>query len=190
MSTYRLLYIAESFLLLIFIFLVNHDIPIGSLLKMLGIDLYADKWPDIKNLWSYLIYLVFIWFATWLMTRSFRKIKNQIDVLETQIEKIYPASENFLPTFFTYIFLGLSINSLTALIVSFAAITVFCYCGELYMYNPLFYMLGFRFYYVETVSKSKFLLITREKILKGHTSAFPKLKQLNDYTYIDLKSQI
>ena len=61
-----------------------------------------------------------------------------------------------------------------------------CYCAEIYLYNPIFHLLGYRFYFV-TADKNKVLVMTKKDIKLGEQIEFKKLGQVNDFTYIDIE---
>lgn len=115
------------------------------------------------------------------------KLKDNIEIIGDNIDRIYPASDSFLPTFFAYIFLGLSINNMTTLIYVYVALGIFSICSGMYLYNPLFYIFGYRFYYLEMKSGTKFIIMSKYKFQKGHIVDFKEVKKINDFSYVDLK---
>lgn len=56
MGLFRLVFILQSYLLLIFIYLLNHSITIGTILKNLGIESDQVALPDLPNWISYIFY--------------------------------------------------------------------------------------------------------------------------------------
>ena len=174
MKLYRLIFVGKAFILLVSIFLINHGITIG---KIFSIDL-----PDAI---SYAIYVVVPVFLTYLNHRRFTKL-DHADIKEGNIKLIESASAIFLPTFFGYVFVGLSINNIPTLVFVYIALTILCYCAEIYLYNPIFHLLGYRFYFV-TADKNKVLVMTKKDIKLGEPIEFMKLGQVNDFTYIDIE---
>lgn len=53
MGLFRLVFILQSYLLLIFIYFLNHSITIGTILKNLGIASAQVTLPDLPNWISY-----------------------------------------------------------------------------------------------------------------------------------------
>ena len=53
MGLFRLVFILQSYLLLIFIYLLNHSITIGTILKELGFVCDQVAIPDLPNWISY-----------------------------------------------------------------------------------------------------------------------------------------
>lgn len=188
MGLFRLVFILQSYLLLIFIYLLNHSITIGTILKDLRIVSDQASLPDLPNWISYTIYLLIVWVTSKLMLLWVPSLKDSIDVKSENIDKIYPASESFLPTFFAYVFLGLSINNWTSLFFVYVALGIFYLCSEMYLYNPLFYIFKYRFYYVEMKSGSKILVMSKYVFQLGHKKDFLNLRKINDFSYIDLNN--
>ena len=107
MKLYRLFFVGKAFLLLISIFLINHTITIGKLLKIIGISCPSI---DLPNVVSYVLYIAVPIIVTYLSHKRFSKL-DPVDIKENNIKLIESASSFFLPTFFGYVFVGLSINN-------------------------------------------------------------------------------
>ena len=182
MKLYRLIFVGKAFLLLVSIYLINHSITIGKILKECGITCISI---DLPNVISYIIYIVIPVLLTYLNHRKFPNL-DPADIKEENINMVESASAIFLPTFFGYVFVGLSINTNMTLVVTYIALTILCYCAEIYLYNPIFHLLGYRFYFV-TADKNKVLVMTKKDIKLGEHIEFKKLGQVNDFTYIDIE---
>ena len=182
MKLYRLIFVGKAFILLVSIFLINHGITIGKILNVCGVTCITIDLPDAI---SYAIYVVVPVFLTYLNHRRFTKL-DHADIKEGNIKLIESASAIFLPTFFGYVFVGLSINNIPTLVFVYIALTILCYCAEIYLYNPIFHLLGYRFYFV-TADKNKVLVMTKKDIKLGEQIEFMKLGQVNDFTYIDIE---
>lgn len=182
MKLYRLIFVGKAFLLLVSIYLINHSITIGQILNACGITCISINLP---NVISYSIYIVIPVLLTYLNHRKFPKL-DPADIKEENISMVESASAIFLPTFFGYVFVGLSINNNMTLVVTYIALTVLCYCAEIYLYNPIFHLLGYRFYFV-TADKNKVLVMTKKNIKLGEQVEFKRLGQVNDFTYIDIE---
>ena len=191
MKLYRLIFVGKAFLLLVSIFLINHSITIGHIMKALGITCIS---VDLPNAISYTIYIVVPIFLTYLNHRRFPKL-DHADIKEENVKLVESASAIFLPTFFGYVFVGLSISNYPTLVFAYIGSlsifilltgTILCYCAEIYLYNPIFHLLGYRFYFV-TADKNKVLVMTKKDIKLGEQIEFKKLGQVNDFTYIDIE---
>ena len=182
MRLYRLIFVGKAFLLLISIYLTNNSITLGQILKELGVSCVT---LDLPNAISYILYFVIPILLTYLNHRRFPKL-DHADIKESGINMIESASAVFLPTFFGYVFVGLSISNLATLVFAYIVLTILCYCAGIYLYNPIFHLLGYRFYFV-TADKNKVLIMTKKDIKLGERVEFKKLGQVNDFTYIDIE---
>ena len=182
MKLYRLIFVGKAFLLLVSIYLINHSITIGQILNKCGITFISS---DLPNVISYIIYIVIPVLLTYLNHRRFSKL-DPADIKKENINMVESASAVFLPTFFGYVFVGLSINNNITLVVTYIALTILCYCAEIYLYNPIYHLLGYRFYFV-TAGKNKVLVMTKKDIKLGEHIEFKRLGQVNDFTYIDIE---
>lgn len=185
MKLFRFLYILVSYLMLASIYLINHSVAIGSLLtEVFGKKISAI---DLPNIISFLIYVLIPILATWLLGWFMRKIKD-VDELKTEhIAKCEYVGGDFLASFLAYVFVGLSINTLWSLVVVYAFIVIFCYCSNIYLYNPLFYLIGYKFYYVTTTKNVKVLIMSMQR-LRGISESieFDRLVRINESTYVEL----
>lgn len=94
MGLFRLVFILQSYLLLIFIYLLNHSITIGIILKDLKIVSDQVSLSDLPNCISYTVYLLIVLVTSKLMLLWVPSLKDSIDVKSENIDKIYPASES------------------------------------------------------------------------------------------------
>lgn len=182
MKLYRLIFVGKAFLLLVSIFLINHSITIGQILTTCGVTCISIDLPDAV---SFAIYFIVPVFLTYLNHRRFPML-DHAEIKEDNIKLIESSSAFFLPTFFGYVFVGLSISNFPTLVFVYIALTVLCYYAEIYLYNPIFHLLGYRFYFV-TADKNKVLVMTKKNIKLGEQIEFKKLGQVNDFTFIDIE---
>lgn len=176
----RTLHILSSISLLAVIYLINNGVGFGTLLEAIGIDVKCDlpQWV------SYLTYIaVAIGFAGGLIL-SFKKLRPG-ELRNQHIEQLDSDNSGLLAMIMAYVFVGLSINNGWTLISVMLFLMVFNLCGSSHIYNPLFYLFGYRYYYV-TSSRTKILVMTRNKFPLGSDADFKSCGCLNDYTYIDL----
>lgn len=111
---------------------------------------------------------------------SNREIKNE------EIVSIEPADDNFLSSYAGYFFVALSISDCYTFVGVFIIMTIFIYNSRQSYFNPMFFILEYHFFYLTLKNNQKVLIITKTKI---KSSSDLELKQVNDYTYIDLKGK-
>lgn len=182
MKPYRLFFVATSFLLIFSIYLINHSYTIDLIINKIASNCITIHIP---NWISYILYILVPLFFTYIDHRSFKMLDHS-DIKSDVIQGIEPASASFLPVFFGYIFVGLSITTIQTLLLIYCVLTIMFFCAEIYLYNPLFHLLGYKFYFV-TINKNKILIMTQKKIRLRESVNFECLGRINDFTYIDLK---
>lgn len=176
----RALNILSSVSLLATIFLINKGIGIGKILAEIGIRVNCD----LSQYYSYLVYILLPVLFAWLLTRLFPKLRPG-ELQSGNVSEISADNSSFLAMILGYVFVGLSINNVHALLVIMGLLLIFNLCGNSYIFNPLFYLFGYRYYYL-TSSGIKFLVMTKKKINLGSKGDFSQAKCLNDFTYIDI----
>ena len=176
----RALNIFSSVSLLATIFLINQGVGIGTILSEIGISVKYD----LPQFYSYVVYIVLPVFFAWLLTRMFPKLRSG-ELQSGNVCEISADNSSFLAMILGYVFVGLSINNVHTLVVIMGLLLIFNLCGNSYIFNPLFYLFGYRYYYL-TSSGIKFLVMTKKNINLGSKGDFSNAKCLNDFTYIDI----
>jgi hypothetical protein len=143
---------------------------------------------DLPNIISYTLYLAIVVFASWLITKRFNKLEDIIDITTSEIDKISPTGDNFLASFFAYIFIGLSINNMYILIAIYAILTIMCFCTQMYLYNPVFLLFGYNYFYIKVPKGLTIMVLTKKRFGLNDKEDLKGIRRLNDYTYIDLNS--
>lgn len=176
----RILHILGSISLLAVIYLVNNGISVGNLLAMVHIHVQYDlpQWVSV------ICYIVAVVGYTGFLTLLFKRLRPG-EIRGQYIEQLDADNSGLLAMILAYVFVGLSINNGVTLIAVMLFLLVFCLAGSSHIYNPLFYIFGYRYYYI-TSSKTKILVMTKSRYPLGANADFVKCVCLNDYTYIDL----
>lgn len=137
---------------------------------------------------SYIIYfcipiiltLISLWWSNLLDSDSLEKTNNKSKV--TDIEQ---ANNAFLPSYLGYFFVALSVTSTETLWFIFAILFLFTFFSQTLYFNPLFLLIGFHFYYLTTTNRTKIFLITRKSLKNPDNIDLPRLKRINNFTFID-----
>ena len=107
------------------------------------------------------------------------------DSIEKQPLDIEQANNSFLPSYLGYFFVALSVSMTETLWFIYFILFVFTFCSQAIYFNPIFLILGYQFYNVTTADKIKIFLISRKQIKTTKDLAFPMLKRINNFTFID-----
>ena len=155
----------------------------GEILATVGIHVGYDLPQWVSNI----VYIIVDIVYAWILTRLFKKLRSG-ELKEDNIEELNADNSGLLAMILAYVFVGLSINNGWTLIAVMSFLLIFNLCGSSHIYNPLFYLFGYHYYYVSS-SKTKFLVMTKVKYPLGSGVDFSNCKCLNDYTYIDMSKK-
>ena len=176
-AIFKLLLTLNSLLLSLIVFLVKEQIVITPLHS------YFSVLPDI---FSFCFYFLVVLIFTWLILK-FSNYLGTDTIASGSISAIEPANDSFLPSYLGYFFVALSVPNIKVFIFVFCIIFVFIYYSRVSYFNPVFFLLGFNFYYVTNIRNIKILLITKRQIRNHKNTEFDNLKRINNYTFIDME---
>lgn len=137
---------------------------------------------------SYIIYFLIPVLFTYLSLLLSNKLANESIEPEKgipAIREIEQANNTYLPSYLGYFFVALSIPYCDSLIFVFIILFLFTFLSQTLYFNPLFLIFGYQFYYITTINNVKIFLITKEKLKVPEGLSFPKLKRINNFTFID-----
>ncbi|WP_205601849.1 hypothetical protein [Gracilibacillus thailandensis] len=104
----------------------------------------------------------------------------------SKIIEVEQANNAFLPSYLGYFFVALSVPYFETLIFVFLVLFLFTFFSQTLYFNPLFLLFGYHFYYLTTINKTRIFLITRKSLKNPDDINLPKLRRINDFTFIDL----
>lgn len=167
---------AISMTLAILIFLISHEHLWIEELKSWGIkDLL--KFPLFETLdndfvrliFPYAVYLLFLGVIigiTWGSIRFISKKLDKIPYFKDQIIIFEHANDFYLPIYLGYSFVAISLPTFKSFILFFILMLLLLCRTRFFYFNPLFLILGYKFYFLVNNDKSKILLITKKEIKK------------------------
>lgn len=103
------------------------------------------------------------------------------------IESIELASNSYLPSYLGYFFVALSIPDLKTLVFVYVLVFGFTLFSNALYFNPVFLLLGYRFYFIRTKAGSKLFLISKTKYRTPAEVYIPSARRINDFTFIEAK---
>jgi hypothetical protein len=137
---------------------------------------------------SYAIYFgipVLLTFLSLLLSRKLIDESIESENGVSAIKEIEQANNAYLPSYLGYFFVALSVPYCDTLIFVFAILFLFTFLSQTLYFNPLFLIFGYHFYYLTTATNIKIFLITKKELKDPSKLNFPKLKRINDFTFID-----
>lgn len=182
---YKPLYTFLSLSMVFFVYAVNNGMTlhyVAARFKWIDISQWIEN--NIPSCGSYILY-VFILIGLAYLLQCVSTLLPSIDMPEGNIISIEPASDGMMITYFGLFFFALSVNNVQALMITFILLFVCLLFSNVYMFNPLFSIIQYRFYYITFGSRKKCLLISKEKFAHGDNVKFERLFKLNEFTYID-----
>lgn len=182
---YKLFYTVQALSLVFFIYAVNKNLTldcVATKLELTCVSLWLEK--NIPSFCSYLIYIIILIFLELILQKA-SKCLPYVDISKGKIASIEPASDGMMITYFGLFFFALSVSNSEALIITFILLLICLLFSNVYMFNPLFSIMQYRFYYITFDSGKKCLLISKEKFAYNDKVGFERLYKLNEFTFID-----
>lgn len=167
---YRLFLTFNATYLIIVIFLIKEQYQL-----ILLID--SPRWI------SYIVFISIPIILTGICLFLSRFLSN--DSISSEIKDIEQANNAFLPSYLGYFFVALSVPYNETLLFVFLILFAFTFFSQTLYFNPLFLFWGYQFYYITTGNNVKLFIISKKQIRTSCGLKFPKLKRINNFTYID-----
>lgn len=149
----------------------------------------SDVLTNLHPLWSYGMYIALVIVLTWIVTLFFPKLDDDEMQNGASIKSVEDASLQFFPNYLAYFFVALSASDKYAVLIVFLIMLVLSYLSNTMLYNPLLVLFKYRYYLVVNGNNKRSLVITRRLLnpAPAEPISFPKLKRLNDNTFIEFK---
>ena len=140
---------------------------------------------SLQNLSSYIFYTICIFLLS-VVSIFFIKRLSDDNIEQDTLTNIEPANDAFLPSYLGYFFVALSVPDIETFFVVFCIISVFIYYSRISYFNPMFFIFGYKFFYVINSNNVKILLITKKELKTTQSAGFENLKRITNYTFIDM----
>ena len=165
---YRVLLTANSIILLLMVYFVKEKI-----------------WIKIFGIYTVILYALIPLCLAFICILLSHLLSN--DCMNGDILGIELANDAYLPSYLGYFFVALSIptKDILTLLFVFSILFLFVFCSQALYYNPLFLILGYKFYYVTNSKSMKIFIISKRELRICDSFTFNKLKRINNYTFID-----
>ena len=170
---YRVLLTANSIILLLMVYFVKEKI-----------------WRKIFGIYTVILYALIPLCLAFICILLSHLLSN--DCMNGDILGIELANDAYLPSYLGYFFVALSIptNDILTLLFVFSILFLFVFCSQALYYNPLFLILGYKFYYVTNSKSMKIFIISKRELRICDSFTFNKLKRINNYTFIDREDDL
>lgn len=164
---YRIVLTLNSLFLLLTIYFVKSHVWIWNLKQ-----------------WSIIIYLLIPFLLSIICIRLSDFLSS--DSIE-YVETIEVGEESYMAVYLGYFFVGTSISDRDwiTLICVFVMIFLFVFCSQVQYFNPVFLLLGYKFYGITRKNGVKIFVISKKRIQGTEGLQFLNLRRINDFTFID-----
>lgn len=102
------------------------------------------------------------------------------------VSNIESVSHQFLPSYLSLTFVGISISGHVPLLISvYMTLFIFTFLSQSFYHNPFFFLFGYQFYRLTLKNGKKLLLLSKQKLAEPDDVNIPSVEKINDYFYID-----
>lgn len=175
---FKMFMTVNSLMLTFMVFLIKEQIVINPIHQKLSI---LPHWT------SYLLYFIIVIMLSWVSIK-FAKLLDTDSIERGAILGVEPANDIFLPSYLGYFFVALSVPNFEVFCIVFGIIAIFIFYSRASYFNPVFFVLGYHFFFVEKENSIKTLIITKKKLKIASAISFDNLKRINDYTFLELSN--
>lgn len=104
-----------------------------------------------------------------------------------EINSIEVGSESYLSVYLGYFFVAAGLEDKDYIMLAFVFVVMFLFIffSQAQYFNPLFLLLGYKFYGITKENGVKVFVITKRKLNGTKGVRFRALRRINDFTYID-----
>lgn len=104
-----------------------------------------------------------------------------------KIDNIEIGAESYAAVYLGYFFVaaGIPDNDAVVFLFVFIMLFLFTFFSQVQYFNPMFLLLGYKFYGIIRADGVKIFIISRKKFYGTEGVLFKSLRRINDFTYID-----
>ncbi len=180
---YKLWLTLCSLLLTSTVFLVKENIYFSDLSKYIDNNSIKTFVEAIPVTLSCVLYFCLVVICT-LISLYITRFLSDEQIPPNRITTIESANDAFLPSYLGYFFVVLSANDHGTFLYVFSLIFVFIFFSKISYFNPIFLLLGYKFFYLTNKDGLKIVVITKKELKIPNQVNFYNLKRINNYTFI------
>lgn len=185
------------------IFLISHErlwidwTKSKGIEKVLSFPLVENFDPNfLKLIYPYVIYLLLLLLLIGVTALSIKFIVLKLDKVrfrKKQVITFEQANDFYLPIYLGYAFVAISLPTWKSFLVFFVIMLILLSRTRFFYFNPLFLILGYKFYFIDNSDKSKMLVITKKEVKvlddffedsMGENREEVALIKVNNHTYL------
>ncbi|AMW80197.1 hypothetical protein AMD27_15675 [Acinetobacter sp. TGL-Y2] len=144
---------------------------------------------------AYVIYFIALLFLSFFSIRFSLKYLDQDVIERKKVKEFEQANDFYLPIYLGYAFVAISLPTLKSFLLFFVLMLIVLARTRFFYFNPIFLVLGYRFYFIKNIDDSKFLVISKREIKtidelfedgNGDMRSYIALTKVNEYTFLIL----
>lgn len=145
---------------------------------------------------TYVIYLIALLFLSFFSIRFSLKYLDQDVIERKKVKEFEQANDFYLPIYLGYAFVAISLPTLKSFLLFFVLMLIVLARTRFFYFNPIFLVLGYRFYFIKQIDDSKILVISKKEIKtidelfedsNGDIGDSIALTRINDFTFLILE---
>lgn len=109
----------------------------------------------------------------------------QVDI-SNEPKCIEDANASFIANYLGYFFVALSITSVEVLMYIYGIIFIFTSLTQTIYYNPVYLLMGYKFYYVTSADEKKLFIISKRVFNVPRELVGLTFYKITNFTYIEL----
>ena len=145
---------------------------------------------------AYVIYFIALLFLSFFSIRFSLKYLDQDVIERKKVKEFEQANDFYLPIYLGYAFVAISLPTLKSFLLFFVLMLIVLARTRFFYFNPIFLVLGYRFYFIKQIDDSKILVISKKEIKtidelfedsNGDIGDSIALTRINDFTFLILE---
>ncbi|WP_180057888.1 hypothetical protein [Acinetobacter sp. YH12141] len=144
---------------------------------------------------AYVIYLIALLFLSFFSIKFSLKYLDQDVIERKKVKEFEQANDFYLPIYLGYAFVAISLPTLKSFLLFFVLMLIVLVRTRFFYFNPIFLVLGYKFYFIKHIDDSKVLVISKKEIKtidelfedgNGDMRSYIALTKVNEYTFLIL----
>ncbi|MCO8079530.1 MULTISPECIES: hypothetical protein [Acinetobacter] len=144
---------------------------------------------------AYVIYLIALLFLSFFSIKFSFKYLDQDVIERKKVKEFEQANDFYLPIYLGYAFVSISLPTLKSFLLFFVLMLIVLARTRFFYFNPIFLVLGYKFYFIKHTDDSKVLVISKKEIKtidelfedsNGDMRSYIALTKVNEYTFLIL----
>ncbi|WP_338561129.1 hypothetical protein [Acinetobacter sp. KS-LM10] len=144
---------------------------------------------------AYVIYLIALLILSLFSIKFSFKYLDQDVIERKKVKEFEQANDFYLPIYLGYAFVAISLPTLKSFLLFFVLMLIVLARTRFFYFNPIFLVLGYKFYFIKQIDDSKVLVISKKEIKtidelfedgNGDMRSYIALTKVNEYTFLIL----